>query len=374
MEGVVDTKEHVLYVDDIKANLLLFEATFDSDFKVALAESGEEALKLLEEKEFAVVVSDQNMPGMTGTELLEIVAQKYPEIMRFMITAYTDYATVVDSINKGQVYGYFNKPYNSDEVRNTINNSLEVRRLRIKNQEMILKLERANEELIEIEKTKINFLNGLTSELRVPINKIMTAVHMIKDRVDSRELTESLHFLDQSMGRLESFSESAKLLVRLHDNTGIIKQESISLKELVEVGIIEKRENLKIPGLTFKVEDQSEGKKGIGEFDLLLPCFLILMDLVIEHAAEQSEIVFSIQGSDNEISLGIISKKCSYIEKERSLLVDLFAEKITNFNKDYKMELILAHHIIFSHRGRIQLFFEEDETSQIIMTIPASVS
>jgi DNA-binding NtrC family response regulator len=72
MEKEPVKKSVVLYVDDIKANLMLFEASFD---------------------EIHVLVSEQNMPGMTGNELLEIVTLEYPDIMRFMITAYTDYDT-----------------------------------------------------------------------------------------------------------------------------------------------------------------------------------------------------------------------------------------------------------------------------------------
>ena len=369
-----DSMDKVLYVDDVKANLMLFEASFESDFAVTLAESGEEALKILEGNDFSVVVSDQNMPGMTGTELLGIVAQKYPDIMRFMITAYTDYSTVVDSINKGQVYGYFNKPYNIDEVRRTIFNSLEIRNLRLKNQEMIFKLEKANMELVEMDKTKIDFLSGITNEIRNPINKILTAVHMIKDRVDSKELTESLNLLDLSLGKLESFSESTKLLVRLQDNSAELKYESISPKELIEVEIIEKRDSLRASALKFKVVDSSGGKKTKGEFDLLLSCLLILMDLTISHSELDSEISFIIEERGDEILLGIKSSQSNFTQKEIDILSTQFSDKNGSFKRDHKMELVLAHHIIDSHGGRIQVSFEDDKTTLIQMILPGSVS
>jgi CheY-like chemotaxis protein len=374
MENNTASSEKVLYVDDVRANLMLFEASFESDFTLQLAESGEEALKLLEKNDFSVVVSDQNMPGISGTELLEIVAQKYPEIMRFMITAYTDYSTVVDSINKGQVFGYFNKPYNIDEVRRTINNSLEIRNLRMKNQEMILKLERANVELVEMDKTKIDFLSGITNEIRNPINKIMTAVHMIKDRVNSKELTESLHLLDLSLGRLESFSESAKLLVRFGDNSNELKHESVSLKELIEVGIIEKRDFLRASALSFKVVDSSGGKKADGEFDLLQSCLLILMDLVISHSEIESEILFSIEESGDKISLGIKNSQSNFAQKEIDILSVLFSDEKVSFKRENKLEWVLAHHIIDSHKGEIQVSFDDNKSTLIQMILPVSAS
>lgn len=372
MNVISDNREKVLYVDDVKANLMLFEASFEADFNLTLAESGEEALKLLEKNDIAVVVSDQNMPGMSGTEFLEIVATEYPEIMRFMITAYTDYSTVVDSINRGQVYGYFNKPYNIEEVRMNILNSVEVRNLKKKNQEMIQNLERVNDELVQMDKTKIDFLSGITNEIKTPINKILTAVHMIKDRVDSNELTESLHLLDLSLGRLESFSESAKLLIRLQDTSNEIKQESVSFKELVEVGIIEKRDNLRSSELSFKVEDSSGGKKADGELDLLLQCFLILMDLSISHADLKSQLLFSIDEKGDELSLGIDSSQSIYTQKEIDLLTELFSDQKVSFKRENKMELILANRIIYAHGGKIQFSLEGDKTTRIKITIPVS--
>lgn len=370
MEIKADQKETILYVDDVRANLMLFEASFEDDYSIVLAESGKEALKLLEENDFSVIVSDQNMPGMSGTELLEIVAGKYPEIMRFMLTAYTEYSTVVDSINKGKVYAYFNKPYNIDEVRMTIDKSLEVRYLRKKNEEMIIKLEKANEELVEIDKSKIDFLSSITNEIRTPINKILTAIHMIKDRVDSKELSESLHLLDVSLGRLESFSNAAKLLVRMQDSSITIKCSEIVPKELIEVGVIEKRGVLKEPRLNYKINDESKSAKIEGEFDLLLTSFTILIDMVAEHASEDSDLVFSIREADNKLSIGLESKSSHYSEKDRNLISSLFIKDDVSINKDYKIELVLAHHIVSAHNGSIEVSFIDEKETIIQLVLP----
>jgi two-component system sensor histidine kinase/response regulator len=69
---MVQDKPTVLYVDDLPMNLKLFEATFRKDYNIILSEDPFEALKILEEKEVQILVSDQRMPGMSGTELLEI--------------------------------------------------------------------------------------------------------------------------------------------------------------------------------------------------------------------------------------------------------------------------------------------------------------
>ena len=61
-------------------------------------------LEILEEKEVEVLVSDQRMPGMMGTELLEIVAEKFPDTRRYLLTAFTDAETVIEAVNVGHVH------------------------------------------------------------------------------------------------------------------------------------------------------------------------------------------------------------------------------------------------------------------------------
>ncbi|MGH7140345.1 MAG: response regulator, partial [Pirellulales bacterium] len=81
-------KRDILYVDDELDNLVVFEATFDSSFRVYTANSAAKALELLERQLFPVVVADQRMPGMTGAELFEVMRRKYPHTKRVMLTGY----------------------------------------------------------------------------------------------------------------------------------------------------------------------------------------------------------------------------------------------------------------------------------------------
>ncbi|GAI75631.1 unnamed protein product, partial [marine sediment metagenome] len=123
-------KANVLYVDDMKTNLILFQATFERDYNVILCQNPAKVLDILRKQEIQVLVTDQLMPEMTGAELLEIVAREFPGIRRFLLTAYTDFETVVEAVNKGQIHGYINKPIQADEVRTSLNNALEVYYLR----------------------------------------------------------------------------------------------------------------------------------------------------------------------------------------------------------------------------------------------------
>jgi CheY-like chemotaxis protein len=359
MDSSADPKANVLYVDDIQANLMLFEASFESSYHILLAASGKEALEILKEKEVHVIVSDQNMPGMSGNELLEKVTKEYPDIMRFMITAYTDYETVVEAINKGHLYGFFNKPYNTTDVIHSIDQSLEVRNLRIKNREMIEKLEKANELMMGLDRSKTRFLASVTEEIRTPINKIMTAVHMIKDKIDSTELAELLDLLDVSVGRLEGFSEAAKQLVRLNEPGVELNNTPVSLKEIAEVGVIEKGNQISNKKLVIRMEATSEDSTINGEYDMIQASFSSLLGYSIEHMAEASEIVVGIHHMDGRCELNLKCKGSEYSEKEVAVLKSLTTEKQNFVDRDIRLEIILANEIMQAHKG--SLYFDEGE-------------
>ena len=138
---------HILYVDDEQNNLTAFKATFRRDFKIFTAISAAEGVKVLDEEDIHILITDQRMPVMTGVEFLESILEKYPDMIRILLTGYTDIEAVIDAINKGQVYRYITKPWDETELRMTIKNAFEVYNLKKENKELLIKLKRANEQL-----------------------------------------------------------------------------------------------------------------------------------------------------------------------------------------------------------------------------------
>ncbi|MBD1912157.1 MULTISPECIES: SpoIIE family protein phosphatase [unclassified Leptolyngbya] len=125
-----DNKLRLMVVDDESDNLDLLYRTFRRDFQVFRAESALEALKILESSgEMAVIISDQRMPRMNGTELLSRVAEQSPDTIRILLTGYTDVEDLVDAINSGQVFKYVTKPWNPEELKSVVQQAAETYRL-----------------------------------------------------------------------------------------------------------------------------------------------------------------------------------------------------------------------------------------------------
>ena len=138
---------NVLYVDDEIHNLNSFKACFRRDFKVFTALNVAEGRKILNEQEIHLIITDQRMPETTGIEFLESIIKEHPEPIRMLLTGYADIAAVIDAINKGQVFKYIQKPWQEDQLRQTILEGLELYTLNKTKKEIAEKPEENNRQM-----------------------------------------------------------------------------------------------------------------------------------------------------------------------------------------------------------------------------------
>ena len=114
--------EKILFVDDEENILNSVVRTFvDSDFTILTAPSAAQALELLQNQKVAVLVTDNMMPGMSGMELLERVRSVSPDTVKIMMTAYTDLPTVIEAINRVEVFRFIVKPWDNQQLLATVN-------------------------------------------------------------------------------------------------------------------------------------------------------------------------------------------------------------------------------------------------------------
>ena len=115
----------IMIVDDEPANLRTLLRLFRQEYQVITAESGAEALTLLQQHDVALMISDQRMPQMTGIELMKKAVEVRPQMVKILLTGYTDIGALIESINSGLVYRYLTKPWNNDDLQLTVARALE---------------------------------------------------------------------------------------------------------------------------------------------------------------------------------------------------------------------------------------------------------
>lgn len=114
----------ILAVDDEPANLRMLERLLRKDYRVLTANSGEEALAILRREAVDLILTDQRMPGMSGTELLRESMHTNPDATRIIITGFTDIEALIDAINTSRVFKFVSKPWDPVNLRSIIDLAL----------------------------------------------------------------------------------------------------------------------------------------------------------------------------------------------------------------------------------------------------------
>ncbi len=117
-------KYNILYVDDEAANLRVFKSVFKRDYKVFIAESGPEALAIIKENQIHLLVTDQRMPGMSGVELLETIVDDYPDMVKMILSGFSDVEDIIKAVNECGLNKYLMKPWNKEDLGATFDKAL----------------------------------------------------------------------------------------------------------------------------------------------------------------------------------------------------------------------------------------------------------
>ena len=142
----------VLVVDDQELiRELLESALLRENYTVLSASSAEEALEILTNQSVDVVISDEVMPGMSGSDFLAIVRQKHPDTIRIVLTGKANVDSAIKAINEGEVYRFFTKPCNVVDLMVSVKHGLNQKNLEKENRRLLklLKEKQASEESLK---------------------------------------------------------------------------------------------------------------------------------------------------------------------------------------------------------------------------------
>jgi len=249
--------EHtVLFVDDevniLKALQRLFRI---EDMNVLCASRASEALELLERNPTQVVVTDQRMPEMSGVDFLARVREHHPEIVRMMLTGYTEINVAVDAINRGEIYRLITKPWNDDELRATIRQAFdhadlkaEIRRLNQVTREQNFKLQDMNRNLEGKVRDRTKQLAEKHQQLRTAY---VQTIRALAEAVDAKDTYTRGHServgvyaskIAREMNFAKDFIERVYIAGLLHDvgkigvrDAVITKPDRLTAEEYLEI-------------------------------------------------------------------------------------------------------------------------------------------
>jgi DNA-binding NtrC family response regulator len=146
-------KNKILLVDD-ESNVLsaLKRALFDEPLDITSVTSAEEALVILKADSFKVVVSDERMLGMQGSEFLAQVRINYPDTIRIMLTGHATLEAAMKAVNEGEIYRFFSKPWDDHDLKFAIRGAVEKYDLEAENRRLLATVKQQSLEIKVLEK------------------------------------------------------------------------------------------------------------------------------------------------------------------------------------------------------------------------------
>jgi putative nucleotidyltransferase with HDIG domain len=234
----------VLFVDDEVNILKALQRLLRSEhMNVLCASRAQEALELLDKQPCQVVVTDQRMPEMSGVDLLSQVRQRFPDIVRMMLTGYTEMDVAVDAINRGEIYRLITKPWSDDELRATIRQAFdhsdlknEIKRLNQVTREQNFKLQDMNRNLEGKVRERTKQLAEKHQELRTAYVQTIRALAEAVDAKDSYTRGHSERVgvyaskIAREMGFQKDLIERVYIAGLLHDVGKIGVRDSVITK------------------------------------------------------------------------------------------------------------------------------------------------
>jgi signal transduction histidine kinase len=395
-------KYTILYVDDEESNLRIFKNTFRRDYNILTATSGIEGLKLLDTERVDLILTDQRMPGMSGVDFLKQAINKFPELNRILVTAYTDYDILRDAVNELNIFQYVEKPWKEDDIKSTIDSALEIHRLKIENQKLTQtllgnnsELKRINEELNqEIEKHKITqlelirekeyaencnslksaFLANMSHEVRTPMNSIMGFMGLIDENfISSTTRKEYIAIVNKSCHQLLHIINDIIEISKIDSGNVELKNEYFSINTLLS-GIYG---NFSTPkqNIQLKLEKQIPDNNNAftyADMAKLKQVLTILIDNAFKFT-DNGEVAFGVELTDTSFCFYVKDTGIGIAEENYNLIFDRFSQVEYAFKRKYGgngLGLAISKAYIEKMGGKIWVESELGKGSTFYFTLP----
>jgi response regulator RpfG family c-di-GMP phosphodiesterase len=221
----------ILFVDDEPSILSSLRRLFrPHGYHIFIAESGAAGLEVLEREAIDLVVSDMRMPEMDGAHFLEQVRQRWPHVVRLLLTGYADVTSTIAAINCGEIYRYIAKPWDDNDIVLTVRDALEHQRLASENARLLTLTQQQNEELKDLNAGLEQKVAERTAEVQQALKDLkrgfIDTVHVFSGLIElrgskigghSRRVAEHARAIAQRLNLSDVELQDVMLAALLHD-------------------------------------------------------------------------------------------------------------------------------------------------------------
>lgn len=243
----------LLIIDDEEEILKALRRQFRRYYTVYIASSAEEAYEIMTRVPVHVIISDQRMPGMTGSEFFKRVKTEYPDAIRLLLTGYSDIRAVIEAINDGNIYRYITKPWDAVELETIVREAFERYELIVQNRRLVEELKQANamlearvrertaelaeanERLRALNEQKDRFMGIAAHDLRTPLAAIRGFTDLkLTGRADVSSYEEFLTIIDETTQDMLNLLNDLLDITTIETGQLALNPQTVDIAQFVE--------------------------------------------------------------------------------------------------------------------------------------------
>lgn len=371
----------ILYVDDEKSNRVVMRHNLSGEFTLILAETAQNALDCLAHDFVAVLLADQRMPGMTGVELAERALVSHPDVIRVIITAYSDLEVTIDAINRAHVNRFIKKPWSREELAAVMREAIGAyhnSQLIKEMQDRLMQLDRMNSLAITSA--------AIAHDLRQPLTCIVPNLAYVREELANLEilslgqqfsasqlrerlqrLKEGLNDIADGMDRFNTISEGLLTSLRVNRDTA----KTVELRQVIKTAVTLSRSTIqRVARLSVELPSDplhSSGSEGRA-IQLVMNLLLNASQAVVTGASMSNQVAVCLKSDGDWAVLEVKDTGCGIRAENLPRIFEPFYS--TKGSTGSGFGLPICKQIVDEMRGEIHVDSSSDKGTSFVVRLP----
>ena len=308
-----------------------------------------------------VIISDQRMPKMQGTELLQKSIELHPEAVRILLTGYTDIESVIEAVNQSEIYRYLTKPWEPTDLLLTVQQAIEKYELSHELKNKNKELKKALDELRVLDTAKSEFMYLINHELKTPLTVLSSYLQILMETKLDSEQKNYLDKINNSVHKLNALIEDVLELVSAETGHKKINLRKTSLDKIlsgIETDFLDqaKAKNIKI-NINY---DRAFLKV---DSDIVKSILKRLIDNAIKFGDKSSEVNISALQQDTSTVFKITNTGPHLDTKKIEKILKPFSldEDFMNHTKGFGLGLSISQALLQTHNSHLEISSKKNQ-------------
>jgi signal transduction histidine kinase len=368
--------------DDAGSRLTLCGILEDAGYEVTGVEKGTEALEVIKDGNFNVIITDIKLPDVGGMSVLELAKEINPDVAVVIMTGYASVETAVNAVNEG-AYAYFVKPVNMDEMKTAIVNALRQQKLSRENKRLVDDLQRSNKLLFEANRqlraateAKSIFLAHMSHELRTPLNAVIgfsdLLIGGIAGKINNKQ-RQCLEDILSSGKHLLSLINDILDLSKVEAGKIDIRPESLRLADVVDDAVTTVKPMIDESKHKLAVSIAEDLPPVYGDRNRLKQILLNLLSNAIKFTPDGGKLYLETSREDDFCKVSMVDNGIGIRKEDQTCIFEPFTQLDTQPGERKQgtgLGLALTKQLVELLGGKIWVESEYGKGSQFSFTIP----